>query len=97
MTESPKGVEAPMSAGILVETMTCLREKLSLHSFTSSLGGLHFLCLSGISFFLVFLPLPRVESDTSYVGTSAKLSVISDGMARLTPARFYAPSWITCA
>lgn len=45
--------------------------------------------------FLSFL-LFRIRARR-VVCTEAKLSVISDGMARLTPARFYAPSWITCA
>lgn len=58
------------------------------------LDGLYFprFCCS---FF--FFPFSFFFSTESIVCTGVKLSVISDGMVRLTPARFYAPSWITYA
>lgn len=57
-----------------------------------------FLLSSFLSFFLsfhAFHPFSDLRPTRRTYG--AKLSVISDRMARLTPARFYAPSWITWA
>lgn len=99
------------SRGVLGETTISLREELSeiesytvvTHSFAHPSRRPRFSLLSHQFFFaflsfLSFLAFFRIRSPTRrVVCTGAKLSVISDGMARLTPARFYAPSWITWA
>lgn len=78
----------------------------SLHTLSHpSLRGPRFSLLSRrspffllpLSFFLSTLFSHFRIRARRIVCTGAKLSVISDRMARLTPARFYAPSWITCA
>lgn len=71
-----------------------------LHPSVRPRFSLLFRFFFSLSFFLSFFAFPPFSYPSlafRVVCTGAKLSVISDGMARLTPARFYAPSWITCA
>lgn len=87
----------------LVERRNFSRSSRIQHRYTSlrTLLSTLFSLLSPCFPFLLplfFFPSSFFSTRVRHiVRTGAKLSVISDGMARLTLPRFYAPSWITRA
>lgn len=111
--EGAEGVSIPTSEVLGEAMTSLREELFEIESYTvvthpfahpSPRASIFFAFPPVSSFFL--LPVSFFLSTLSYhfricarrvVCTDAKLSVISDRMARLTPTRFYAPSWITCA